>query len=294
MFFSVPATSANMGPGFDTLGVALSLRNEVDIKRSKFFSVSIRGEGKNSVRMKSGNIFVNIFNEQYKNITGKKESFRFEFVNNIPISRGLGSSSATIVTAVKAAYEMAGVEISKEKVLNIAVTYESHPDNITPAVYGGFNVAVVEDARVFSVKKEMPNTLKAVVVIPNVHMSTNHSRGALPKKYTKEDAIYNLSRSSLLTALLFSGNYDMLRIASKDKFHQDVRMKNLPELFEVQRIALENGALMSTLSGSGSSFFSMVYADDADRLKRIFESSFGFFRVEIFDFDNDGLICQKS
>ncbi len=294
MFFSVPATSANMGPGFDTLGVALSLRNEVDIKRSKFFSVSIKGEGKNNSRMKSGNIFVSIFNEQYKNITGKKESFRFEFSNNIPISRGLGSSSATIVTAVKAAYEMAGVEISKEKVLNIALTYESHPDNITPAIFGGFNVAAVEDSRVFSVKKEMPSFLKAVIVIPNVHMSTNQSRGSLPKKYTKEEAIFNLSRSSLLAALLFGGNYDMLRVASKDKFHQDIRMKTLPELFEVQRLALENGALMSTLSGSGSSFFNMTYADDAQRIKKVLEGAFSFFRVEIMDFDNDGLVCNKN
>jgi homoserine kinase len=294
LFFSVPATSANMGPGFDTLGVALSLRNEVDVKRSKFFSVSIRGEGRNSARMKSGNIFVSIFNEQYKNITGKKESFRFEFANNIPISRGLGSSSATIISAVKAAYEMAGVEISKEKVLNIALTYEPHPDNITPAVHGGFNVAVVENARVFSVKKDMPHTLKAVVVIPNVHMSTNHSRGALPKRYSKEEAVFNISHSSLMSALLFSGNYEMLRVAAKDKFHQDIRMKNLPELFEVQRLALDNGALMSTLSGSGSSFFSMVYADDAERLRKILENTFGFFKVEIFDFDNDGLTCQKS
>jgi homoserine kinase len=283
-----------MGPGFDTLGVALSLRNEVDIKRSKFFSVSIKGEGKNNSRMKSGNIFVSIFNEQYKNITGKKESFRFEFSNNIPISRGLGSSSATIVTAVKAAYEMAGVEISKEKVLNIALTYESHPDNITPAIFGGFNVAAVEDSRVFSVKKEMPSFLKAVIVIPNVHMSTNQSRGSLPKKYTKEEAIFNLSRSSLLAALLFGGNYDMLRVASKDKFHQDIRMKTLPELFEVQRLALENGALMSTLSGSGSSFFNMTYADDAQRIKKVLEKAFSFFRVEIMDFDNDGLVCNKN
>ena len=283
-----------MGPGFDTLGVALSLRNEVDIKRSKFFSVSIKGEGKNNSRMKSGNIFVSIFNEQYKNITGKKESFRFEFSNNIPISRGLGSSSATIVTAVKAAYEMAGVEISKEKVLNIALTYESHPDNITPAIFGGFNVSAVEDSRVFSVKKEMPQNLKAVIVIPNVHMSTNQSRGSLPKKYTKEEAIFNLSRSSLLAALLFGGDYDMLRVASKDKFHQDIRMKTLPELFEVQRLALENGALMSTLSGSGSSFFNMTYADDAQRIKKVLEGAFSFFRVEIMDFDNDGLVCNKN
>ena len=294
MFFSVPATSANMGPGFDTLGVALSLRNEVDIKRSKFFSVSIKGEGKNNSRMKSGNIFVSIFNEQYKNITGKKESFRFEFSNNIPISRGLGSSSAFIVITQKAAYEMAGVEISKEKVLNIALTYESHPDNITPAIFGGFNVAAVEDSRVFSVKKEMPSFLKAVIVIPNVHMSTNQSRGSLPKKYTKEEAIFNLSRSSLLAALLFGGNYDMLRVASKDKFHQDIRMKTLPELFEVQRLALENGALMSTLSGSGSSFFNMTYADDAQRIKKVLEGAFSFFRVEIMDFDNDGLVCNKN
>lgn len=283
-----------MGPGFDSLGVALSLRNEVDVKRSKFFSVSIKGEGKNSVKMKSGNIFVNIFNEQYKNITGKKDNFRFEFTNNIPISRGLGSSSATVVSAVKAAYEMAGIEISKEKALNIALTYEPHPDNITPAMYGGFNAAAVEEARVFSVKKEMPDFLRAVVVIPNVHMSTNHSRGALPKKYTKEDAVFNLSRAALLTGLLFSGKYDMLRNASKDKFHQEIRMKTLPELFEVQRVALENGALMSTLSGSGSSFFSMTYADDAERVKKALENSFGFFRVEIMSFDNEGLICQKS
>ena len=294
MFFSVPATSANMGPGFDTLGVALSLRNEVDIKRSKFFSVSIKGEGKNNSRMKSGNIFVSIFNEQYKNITGKKESFRFEFSNNIPISRGLGSSSAFFFFKQKTAYEMAGVEISKEKVLNIALTYESHPDNITPAIFGGFNVAAVEDSRVFSVKKEMPSFLKAVIVIPNVHMSTNQSRGSLPKKYTKEEAIFNLSRSSLLAALLFGGNYDMLRVASKDKFHQDIRMKTLPELFEVQRLALENGALMSTLSGSGSSFFNMTYADDAQRIKKVLEGAFSFFRVEIMDFDNDGLVCNKN
>ena len=116
----------------------------------------------------------------------------------------------------------------------------------------------------------------------------------MPKKYTKEEAIFNLSRSSLLAALLFGGNYDMLRVASKDKFHQDIRMKTLPELFEVQRLALENGALMSTLSGSGSSFFNMTYADDAQRIKKVLEGAFSFFRVEIMDFDNDGLVCNKN
>lgn len=294
MIFSVPATSANLGPGFDTLGLAINLRNEVEVRASKFFSVSIRGEGKNISKMKSGNIFVLIFNEIYKNLTNEQAMFRFEFSNNIPISRGLGSSSATIISAVKAAYEMAGVDASKEKVLNTALKYESHPDNITPAVYGGFNVAMVDDRRVYRIGKSISRDVCAVVVIPSVFMSTNHSRTVLPKKYSKEDAVYNLSRSSMLTALLLEGRYELLHLASKDKFHQEYRMKNLPELFEVQKIALENGALMSTLSGSGSSFFQMVYRDDANSLQKAIADRFPSFRVEILEFDNEGLIVKDA
>ena len=292
MIFSVPATSANLGPGFDTLGLAIDLRNEVEIRPSRFFSVSIRGEGKNISKMKSGNIFVLIFNEIYKSITNEQAIFRFEFSNNIPISRGLGSSSATIIAAVKAAYEMAGVSASKEKVLDMALKYESHPDNITPAVYGGFNVAMVENHKVYRVGKNISDDVCAVVVIPSVFMSTNHSRTTLPKKYSKEDAVFNLSRSSFLTALLLEGQYDLLNVASKDKFHQEYRMKNLPELFEVQRIALENGALMSTLSGSGSSFFQMTYKDNAKNLRNAISRRFPSFRVEIFNFDNNGLVVR--
>jgi homoserine kinase len=278
-----------MGPGFDTLGLALSMRNEVEVRPSKFFSVSIKGEGKNISKMKSSNIFIVIFNEIFKTVCDEQMTFRFEFANNIPISRGLGSSSATVVAAIKAAYEMAGVEVSKDKVLNMALRYESHPDNIAPAVFGGFNVAVVDNLQVYRVGKPMSKNIKAVVVIPNVFMSTNYSRTVLPRKYSKEDAVYNISRSSLMTALLMQEQYEMLRIASKDKFHQEFRMRNLPQLFEVQRLALENGALMSTLSGSGSSFFNMVYAEDAMSMQKVLADRFTDFRVEIFDFDNEGL-----
>lgn len=294
MIVSVPATSANLGPGFDTLGLALSLRNEVKIRRSRFFSVSIKGEGKNISKMKSGNIFINIFNEHYKNLTGAIEPFRFEFFNNIPISRGLGSSSATIVSALRCAYEMAQIEVTKEKLLNCALAYEHHPDNITPAVMGGFTAACVENRSVYCVKHEMPSSIRAVVVIPNVHMSTVYSRGSLPKKYSKEDAVFNLSRSSLLTAAMMSGNFDLLRVASMDRFHQEIRMKALPELFSVQRTALDGGALMSTLSGSGSSFFNLVYADDAHNIAQLLSKTFESFRVEIFDFDNDGAIVKAE
>lgn len=293
MIISVPATSANMGPGFDVLGIAIDLRNVVEVKPSRFFSLSIKGEGENNPKFKGNNIFVNIFYEHYKNLTGKKHNFRFSFSNNIPISRGLGSSSAVIVGAICAAYEAAGVSISKQKILDMALFYESHPDNISSAVMGGFNVAVVENGKVYAQKKVMPDYLKAVVVIPDRPISTAHSRTRLPHHYAREDAVFNLSRSSMLVAAILSERWDLLKLASKDRFHQNIRMKEMPILFEVQKKALENGAIMSTLSGSGSTFFNMAFEDDAPRLEGILRREFPKFRVKTLSFDNDGLRYQE-
>jgi len=148
----------------------------------------------------------------------------------------------------------------------------------------------VEGRRVYSQKKRIPHYLKAVVVIPDKPISTAHSRTTLPKSYRKEEAVYNISHSSLLTACFFNESWEMLRIAARDRFHQAVRMKMLPELFEVQKIAVDHGALMSTLSGSGSTFFNMVYREDAEGLLQKFRERFPSFRSMILDFDNDGVI----
>lgn len=294
MIISVPATSANLGPGFDTLGLSLDLRNYVDLKPSKIFSVSIKGEGANNPRLKGNNMFVNIFYDHYKNITGQRDNFRFVFNNSVPLSRGLGSSSAVIVSAITAAYEAAGIRISKRKLLNHALAYEPHPDNITPAIMGGFNTAIVEKNRVYSQKKIIPGYLKAVVVIPNKPISTAQSRTSLPKSYSKETAVYNLSRSSLMVAAFFNENWELLRVASRDRFHQKIRMKALPDLFGVQKLAIDNGALMSTLSGSGSTFFNMVYAEDAPVLAQKLSQKYPDFRVMTLDFDNDGVVVSDK
>ena len=294
MLVSVPATSANLGPGFDTLGVALNLRNEVYIKKSKFFAISIKGEGSKNIKVRKNNLFIKIFSEHYRKLTNTNEKIRFKFTfyNNIPFSRGLGSSSAVIVGAIAAAYEVAGVAISKSKILNLALNYEPHPDNITPAVMGGFNSAVIEKNMIYSIKKDMPDSVKAVIVIPNKAISTAHSRTKLPKSYLKDDVVFNLSRSSLLVSAFFAHRWDLLKIASKDRMHQDIRMKNMPILFEVQKKALENGALMSTLSGSGSTMFNMALREDAKRLEKVLKDSFSEFRVKTLDFDNKGLVVK--
>ncbi len=293
MKIRIPATSANLGPGFDSLGLAISLYNYVTIKEYTCHSVSVKGYGADKPRLKVNNVFVLIFREIYQELAGQKRNFRFEFENNIPFSRGLGSSSAVIVGAIVSAYYMADVKISKETILNRALVYESHPDNIAPAVYGGFTTSVVVDGSVKTLKKELPKTLKAVMVIPDRAMSTAHSRTQLPKTYYMRDVTYNSSRVGLMCAAFFSENWEMLKYASRDKVHESRRMKKMKELFGVRRKALENGALMSTLSGSGSSFFSLVYAKDAinlrDKLKKLFPN----FNIEVFDFDNIGFKVEK-
>ena len=293
MIISVPATSANLGAGFDTLGLSVDLRNSVEFKPSRFFSVSIKGEGEDNPRLKGNNMFVSIFNEHYQRLTHKKQNFKFQFYNNIPLSRCLGSSSAVIVSAIATAHEAAGVRVSKRRILNHALVYESHPDNITPAVMGGFNVAAVEKSKVFSQKKHLPDYLRAVVVIPDKPISTAKSRTTLPKSYSKENAVFNVSHSSLTVAAFFNEDWEMLKIATQDRFHQKVRMKMMPELFAVQKTAYENGALMSTLSGSGSTFFSLCYDEDSAVLASRLEQRFPQFAVKVLNLDNNGLTIER-
>ncbi|WP_067173293.1 homoserine kinase [Sulfurospirillum sp. UCH001] len=294
MKIKIPATSANLGPGFDCLGLAIALYNEVSIKPSSYQSISVKGEGEENAKLKKNNIFVSIFYDIYQELTGKKDPFRFEFFNNIPFSRGMGSSSAVIVGAIASAYEMAGIKASRETILNKAIIYETHPDNIAPAVYGGFTSSIVENGKVKTLRKEMSEKLKVVMIIPDRPMSTAHSRTLLPKTYLMKNVVYNLSHASLLTAAFFSENWEFLRVASKDCMHEHRRMKQMKELFEVRDIALKSGALMSTLSGSGSSFFNLVKAEDAPKVATALKNAFGMFRVEIFELDNHGFEIVKS
>lgn len=294
MKIKIPATSANLGPGFDCLGLAIALYNEVSIKPSSYQSISVKGEGEENVKLKKNNIFVSIFYDIYQELTSKKDPFRFEFFNQIPFSRGMGSSSAVIVGAIASAYEMAGIKASREAILNKAILYETHPDNIAPAVYGGFTSSVVENGKVRTLKKVLSEKLKVVMVIPDRPMSTAHSRTLLPRSYMMKNVVYNLSHASLLTAAFFSENWEFLRVASKDCMHEHRRMKQLKELFEVRDIALKSGALMSTLSGSGSSFFNLVKEEDALKVATALKNAFGMFRVEIFELDNNGFEIVKS
>jgi homoserine kinase len=152
----------------------------------------------------------------------------------------------------------------------------------------------VKNERVITQKKEIPSYLKAVVVIPNKPMSTQKSRAKIPKSVSMQKTIFNLSHSAVLTAAFFNEDWKVLQLASQDKLHQNLRMNAMRELFEVQKVALLNGALMSTLSGSGSTFFNMTFEDEAKHLQKKLSESFPQFRIEIYDFNNTGYTIEPS
>jgi homoserine kinase len=293
MTIRVPATSANLGPGFDSLGLSLGLFNTVIIEHSSSHRVSIQGESSKMLKMASNSMFVDIFKKHYDELTDDMGLFSFEFINNIPLSRGLGSSSAVITSAIASAYKMANVKITKTQLLQLAIKIETHPDNIAPAIYGGFVVSAMDKGVVSSLKKNIPNTVKAVIIVPKKSISTKKSRKKLPSIYEKTDSIFNLSHSSLLTASFFSENWDMLKIASQDNFHERYRMELLPMLFDIQQVSYDYGALMCTLSGSGSTMFCLCYESDAPSLCLVLQNKFAECRVKVLDFDNKGIVSYE-
>ncbi len=294
MNIKVPATSANLSAGFDCLGLAIKLYNEVNITPSPLHVISIKGEGGDRPHIKRKNPFVYIFQETLEELVGRCDNYKFEFINNIPFSRGLGSSSAVIVGAIASAYKMAGLKVDKQVVLNKALYYENHPDNISPAVFGGFTVSIVHGKNVIVQKKELSNELCSVVVIPDQPMSTAKSRNILPRQYKMKDIVWNISHSSFLTAAFMNEDWDLLKTTAQDALHEERRMSMMPVLFDVRKVAYENNALMSTLSGSGSSFFNLVYKKDVKRLQKALSDNFKNFRIEAYEMDNDGFFIQDS
>lgn len=286
---SVPATSANLGPGFDCLGLSLDLRNVFEISPSFVEKIQILGHGQDIARFQSDNMFVRIFLQSLGLTTQTDKKFSFTFTNNIPISRGLGSSSSIILGALAASYLHQNKEIQKYEILDNALRYESHPDNLTPAVFGGFCVAVLENNKVIHARFDISSEIRAIVVVPNRATSTKKSRQKLSQQYSMKDSVYNLSRSSLMTAAFAQKKWDLLRTASKDKFHQTARMERFPLLFSIQKLALHHGALMSVLSGSGSSFISVCHQDDCARIFHVMRDHFPKFVILNLAFDNDGL-----
>jgi homoserine kinase len=252
----IPATSANLGAGFDALGLALNFYNYIQMEESDRLDIS-SSDG-NTIPTDDTNLVYTSAKTLY-DICGRKLSgLKIVQENNIPMTRGLGSSSACIVGGLVGANTLMGNPLSLDDIVNLSAEIEGHPDNTAPALLGGIVTAVFDGQAVHWVKQEVHTDLRFIVIIPNFELSTEKARSALPKEVSHKDAIYNLSRASLFSASLLTGKYENLRTAVDDRLHQPYRLPLIPHAEEVFKIGYTLGAYAMYVSGAGPSLMAIV------------------------------------
>lgn len=255
----VPATSANMGPGFDCLGMALDLWNTISIEFGESGFI-IEGEGVTNLPKDNSNLVYSSFERIFLSIKKPIPDVRIICKNEIPMGRGLGSSSAAIVGGLFAGNEVCNRPFSVQQLLDLAAKLEGHPDNVTPAFLGGCQVAVRDGKKFVTNRIQLPDDLRVVLYVPDEHTSilTDESRSRLSNNVTREDAVYNIGRAAMLVSALISGDLTNLNVATGDRLHQPARQSQFPGMTNIMRAALGAGALGAFLSGSGPSILAFA------------------------------------
>ncbi len=255
----VPATSANLGPGFDTLGIALDLFLELEIDNQvNSFNIEYYGEGKELIdNQKAPNLVLHSMKNFFSDQGVAFPPLNIKITNNIPLARGLGSSAAAIVAGVFGADRVLGTGFSPEKLIKFACALEGHGDNIVPAVIGGLTVVLEGESKVLYQKLRWPPELKIIIVVPEISLSTEISRDLLPAQVNFVAFKENLQRACFLLASLINGDTSHLEIAMEDKIVQEARKRKIPGFERIVAAGYYAGALGITISGAGPSILAL-------------------------------------
>lgn len=254
----VPATTANLGPGFDCLGMALDIYNEVSLEISEPFHIAIADEGATTLSQEKDNIVYQGIVAAYRRSNNALPPLRLTCLNRIPLARGLGSSAAAVVGGLVAANLLLGEPLSPEDLLQLAAEMEGHADNVAPALFGGCQISFRQDNRVLHTPVPFPQDLQAVLFIPDFEMPTGKSRALLSPQVSRADAVFNLGRVALLITAFTTGKLGLLRLATQDRLHQPARQLLFPAMESLFQAALEAGALGAFLSGGGSTVLALA------------------------------------
>ncbi len=260
----VPATSANLGPGFDCLGLALNIWNEVSFEPASKTSYHVTGEGAEKLNKGTKNMLTKAFTFVHE-ICGKDlKGVQIEAHNQILMSSGLGSSAAAIVAGLFGANEMLNKPLTQSELLILATDMEGHPDNVAPALIGGLVISVTSDDEIITRNYELPD-LVTVIVKPNVDWPTRVARAVLPKSVSRADAVFNIGRAALVVDALRNGDLDLLQKVMEDRIHQPYRLKHISGGMSAYKTAKQFGA--AALSGAGPSIICFVSPENAEKAK---------------------------
>ncbi|SHI39386.1 homoserine kinase [Lutispora thermophila] len=277
---AVKATTANLGPGFDCLGLALDIENRVK------FSESHRNfpDKNNMIYSAVKRIF---------DITGKPMPLiDIHQQIGIPVCRGLGSSAACIAVGCIAGNIMSGANMSIDELIKIGTEMEGHPDNIVPAFLGGFTVSFMAEEKVVYFRQKAYEGFKYAVMYPEYTLPTAQAREVLPKEIAFKDGVFNIGRASLLTAAMITGDVELLKYACRDKLHQPYRKSLVPEFDNIVDKAQSLGALASFLSGAGPTIIAILSKDEKDfevTMKNHLKIMKGNWTLKIVEASNEGV-----
>lgn len=301
----VPATSANMGPCFDTAGIALSLYNEIEVfvpTDAGFAShgmiesvckIDSRVVCNEKIPTDASNLIYSTAMRFCSDTGVKMPEFAMRQSDSIPLTRGLGSSAACIAAGLTIANELTGKRFTSDELLHMAVKIEGHPDNVAPAFLGGMVVGAIDGDRFDYVKVPVSDKLSFTALIPAFTLSTTAARAVLPPSYTRAQAVFNCSRTALLIASMMTGNFDSLSVAVQDEIHQPYRKALVPDMDGIFTEALKCGSYGGYLSGAGPTLLLINPADKSkeinDRINEYLSSSDTFRLVMPLDVDKDGV-----
>lgn len=274
----VPATSANLGPGFDVLGMALDLYNYVELEETaEGLTIQVEGLGIDDIPKNADNIVYQAAKRVFDLADYHPPGLSMKLINEIPVARGLGSSAAAIVGGIVAANYLAGNKLTKDQLLNLATEFEGHPDNVAPALLGGIIVSAQIDGEVFWRKIHGNSKIKTVIAIPEFTLSTKLSREVLPQKVTLQDAVFNMGRVGMVIMALLEGDIRLLAKAMEDKLHQPYRSQLVPGMEDVFK-QLKNKACPVALSGAGPTLIAFSGNEDQD-IGKIMQETFSQYGV---------------
>ena len=290
----IPASTSNLGPGFDAIGLALSLFNQFLFERIESgLEIVVEGEGKHLLELRTGNRTHRAFQAASEILGNKVSGIRIVQHNSIPLARGLGGSGTAVLAGTIAAFLFAGIEPERSRILDQSFTIETHPDNITPSLVGGLTVSALDAGHVHYVRVNPPSNLRAVILVPEQGMSTAEARTVVPRQFSREDTVFSIRGAAMLMAALATNQLDKLSLAMRDRLHQPYRSALMPGMAEIFEAALGAGSPGVALSGAGSGVLAFAYPENEKAIGDAMKATAAQFRMNAYNLflplNTDGL-----
>lgn len=284
-----------MGAGFDTLGVAVGLYNRIEIEEIPSGLVVINRDTRSYIPRDTKNLIYRAMLYLFDHVGYEPKGYRIAQNSNIPMTRGLGSSSACIVGGMLAANIISGRQLSYNEIIHLAAKMEGHPDNVGPSLFGGFCVSLTDGDKTIVKSTKIKNHIKFAVTIPDFFVATKKSRGVLPRMVDFNDAVYNIGHASMMQAAMLTGDMKALEIAARDKMHQPYRKSYIDGMEDIFEKTYALGSHATYLSGSGPTIMSVIdggYNEFREGMREYFEKNNLRWKCMILPIDNVGAVVS--